>query len=104
MWLLICLAAEGPLTYQLLMWVPYATHGLVLWALCSGPGYLDGGTYVRWRSVELNKTSSHMWVSWYLPMFPLRDESLTPMNIASLMVLAMVCDSLPIMKKLFNLV
>ena len=43
----------------------------------------------------LNKTSSYIGGSWYFAMFLLRDRSLTLMNMASLMVLLMVSDSLP---------
>ena len=41
------------------------------------------------------RTSSQLWSSWNLPRFLLRDGSLTIMNIASLMVLVMLCTSLP---------
>ena len=41
-----------------------------------------------------------MWGSWYLPIFLLRDGSLTITYIASLMVLTRVCHSLPAMEKL----
>ena len=43
---------------------------------------LEGRVYLKQRSGVLSKTSSHMWDSWYLPMFMLRDGSLTLMNIA----------------------
>ena len=65
---------------------------------------LGGRFYFRWKLGMLNKTSSHMWCSWYLSIFLLRNGSLTLMNIDSLMVLAMVCDSLPTMGKFSNLV
>ena len=46
-------------------------------------------------SEVLNRTSSKMGDSWYLPMFLLSNGSLTLMYIASLIVLARLCDSLP---------
>ena len=42
------------------------------------------------------KTSCHMWGNWYLPMFLLRVESWTLMNMASVMVLVMLCDPYPL--------
>ena len=51
--------------------------------------------YLRWRVGVSCKTSSPMWYSWNLPMFPLRDRSLTLMYMASLMVLEILCASLP---------
>ena len=56
------------------------------------------------RSGVFDKTSFHMWGNWYFPMFVLKDRSLTFMNVASLMVLARACDSLPRMEKSSNLV
>ena len=50
--------------------------------------------------VVLCKTSSHMCGRWYLPIFLLRDGSLTLMNRASLIALVRFWSSLPIMLKL----
>ena len=47
-------------------------------------------------------TLSQMWGSWYLPRFLFNSGSLTPIHIASLMVLVKLCGSLPTMKKLSN--
>ena len=55
--------------------------------------YLSHSDGVSWS------TSSHMWGSWYLPRFLLRDESLTQMYIFSVMVLVTPCDSLSTMVK-----
>ena len=74
--------------------------GLAQWALLMW----GGRAYVKCRSGVLKKTSVHIWDSWNFPMFLLRDRSLPLMNMASLMVLAMVCDSLPTMEKFSNLV
>ena len=63
-----------------------------------------GRVYLSWRSRALNKTSFNIWCNWYFPMFLLRDGSLTLTKIMSLMVLVRVCDSLPTIKKLSNLV
>ena len=99
----------GPHTYQKLMiWTQCVcsctTGGLVLWALHGGPGWPGRRAHFRCRLGLLNKTSSHMWGSWYFPMFLIRDGSLTLMNMVSLVVLVMVRDSLPTMEKFFNLV
>ena len=48
----------------------------------------------------VNKTLSHIWGSLYLPMFLLRDGSLPLIDVSSLMILAMVYDSLPSMEEL----
>ena len=40
-----------------------------------------------------------MWGSWYFPWFLLRDLLFMQMNITSLMVLMMLCASLPRMEK-----
>ena len=58
------------------------------------------GHYLRWKAGVPCRTSSHMWGTWNLPIFLLRDGSLTLMNIVSLMVLVMLCASLPTMEKL----
>ena len=60
--------------------------------------------YLKQRPGVPNKTPFHQWSSWYLPIFLLRDGSLTLMNMAFLMVIAMVCDFLPTIEKLSNLV
>ena len=65
---------------------------------------LGGRVSLRWRSGVLKKTSSQMWCTWYLPMCLLRDGSLTLMNIASSILLAIVCDSLPTIEKMSYLV
>ena len=59
--------------------------------------------YLRWRVGVSCRTSSQMWCNWYLPRFLLRDESLTLMNMASLMVLVTTCTSLPTMEMLSTL-
>ena len=41
---------------------------------------------------------------WYLQVHLLRDGLLILRKMASLMVLVMVCDSLPTMEKLYNLI
>ena len=84
--------------------LPCAADGLVSWTLHSGLGWAGQRAYLRCRSGMLCKTSSHMWGSWYLSMFLLRDGSLIIMNMASFMVLVMVCDSLPTVEKLSSLV
>ena len=48
----------------------------------------------------LSMTSYHMLGNWNLPMFLLRDGSLTLMCMASLKDLVMLCASLPTMEKL----
>ena len=94
--------------------VPRCGHQLVVlkdpiptksrWCGHSGPGLAGQRVYLRCRSRMLHKASSHMWGSWYLPMFLLRFGSLTLINMASLMVLLMVCDSLSTVEKLCSLV
>ena len=54
------------------------TMALMLWAF-----------NLNLSSGDLTNTSSHMYSSWYLPIFLFRDGSFTLINIASLMVLAM---------------
>ena len=68
-------------------------------------GQSEGGKwgkwgYLRWRAGVLDRTSSQMWDNWNLPIFLLRDGSLTLMYMVSLTVLVMLCDSLPTMEKL----
>ena len=53
--------------------------------------------YLNFSSGDLTNTSSHMCGSWYLGIFLLRDGSFILINIASLLVLAMFCSSLPTM-------
>ena len=48
------------------------------------------GCYSSLSSGDLTNTSSHMYVSWYLPIFLFRDGSLTLISIASLMALLML--------------
>ena len=55
---------------------------------------------MRWRAGVSYRTSSQMWGSWNLPMFLLRDRSFTLMYMASLMLLASMCASLPTMEKI----
>ena len=69
----------------------------------SGTG-LGGWSYYMWRAGMYYSTSSQMWGSWYLPRFLFKGQSLTLMNIASLMVLVKPCVSLPTMEKLSNVV
>ena len=73
----------GPHTYKLLMMHSQCV-GSPLWlvAWCCRPCTvglvgLGGRVYMKWRSGVLNKTSSHIWVSWYLPVFLLKDRSST---------------------------
>ena len=56
--------------------------------------------YLRCNSADLASTSSQMCGSWNLPMFLLRDGSLTLIKIASLMFLAILLSSLPTILKL----
>ena len=56
--------------------------------------------YFRCKSGDLASTSSQICGNWNLAMFLLRDGSLTLMNIASLMSLAILLSSLPTMLKL----
>ena len=55
--------------------------------------------YLNSSSGEFTSSSSHIYDSWYLPMFLLRDGSLTLMKMASLMGLAKFLSSLPTMLK-----
>ena len=54
------------------------------------------------NSGDLSNTSSHICDSWYLPIFLIRDGSLTLISMASLMVLVMLSSSLPTMLKLLR--
>ena len=62
-------------------------------------GIATGSYYLSLSSEVLNRTSSHMWGRWYLPMFLFRDGLLTLMYRASLMALMRFCSSLPTMLK-----
>ena len=64
------------------------------WPWCYGLYYLNSS------SGDLTNTSSYMCGSWYLPIFLFRDGSFTPINTASLMVLAMLWSSLCTILKL----
>ena len=58
------------------------------------------GIYFKFNSGDAASTSSQMCGSWNLPMFLLREGSLTLIKIASLMFLAILLSSLPTMLKL----
>ena len=62
------------------------------------PGVVD--CYLSFSSGDLTRTSSHLCGSWYLPMFLFMNESLTLINIASLMALAIFWSSLSTTLKL----
>ena len=64
------------------------------------PGPVVLGSYLHLSSGDLTSISSHICGSWYLPIFLFRDGSLTLINIASLMALAIFWSSLSIMLKL----
>ena len=55
---------------------------------------------INCNSGDLTSTSSQICGSWYLPIFLLRDGSLTLISIASLIVLVILWSSLPTMLKL----
>ena len=59
-----------------------------------------GWIYFSISSEMLNRTSSHMWGRWYLPMFLLRDGLLTLIYFASLIVLIRFWFSIPTSLKL----
>ena len=63
-------------------------------------GVATVGYHLRWKAVVFYRTSSQIWDSWNLPRFLLRNRSLTLMNIASLVILAVLCTSLPTIEKL----
>ena len=54
-----------------------------------------------WKSCRI---LSQMWGTWNLPIFLLKDGSLTLKNIASLMFLVILCTSLPTVEKLSTLI
>ena len=62
-------------------------------------GVAAAGYYLRWNAGVSCRTSSQIWGRWNLLRFLLRYGSLTLMNIASLMILAVLCTSLPTMEK-----
>ena len=93
-WLKMQINCVGPLHHWL-----GGVMGLAQWAQFDWKESL----FEVWTMV-LKRTSFHKWGSWCLPIFLLRDGSLTLMNMASLIVLAMVCDSLPSMEKLSSLI
>ena len=62
-------------------------------------GIAIGSYYLSLSSEVLNRTSSHIWGRWYLPMFLFRDGLLTLMYRASFMALMRFCSSLPTMLK-----
>ena len=61
---------------------------------------VKGLSYLSLSSGMLNRTLSHICGSSYFPMFLFRDESFTPMNIASFIGLVRFCDPLPTELKL----
>ena len=64
---------------------------------------MNGSSKVlRWRTWVSWRTSSQMLGSWNLPIFLLRDGSLTLMYMATLMVLVILCISIPTMEKFFT--
>ena len=84
--------------------MPYLLCIRRVWAKFGGQ--LDeGGRYIlRWRIGVLSRTSSHMWGDWNLQMFLLMDGSLALMYMVSLMILVMLCASLPTMEKLSTMI
>ena len=82
----------GVLWFMVLLWNHVGIRG--------SPGPDVMGCYLSFSSGNLTNTSSHICGSWYLPKFLFRDGSLTLINIAYLMALAMLWSSLPTMLKL----
>ena len=64
-----------------------------------GPDVM-GIFYLNLISGDITNTSSHICGSWYLPIFLFREGSFILINIASLMVLAMLWSLLPTILKL----
>ena len=62
-----------------------------------------GRFYLSLRSAVLYKTSYHVNDSWHFPIFLLSYGSLPLVNMAFLKVLAKLCDTLPILPRLFTL-
>ena len=56
---------------------------IAMWQLDWPPGWI----YFNLRSEMFNRTSSHMWGRWYLPMFLLRNGLFTIMYITPLLAL-----------------
>ena len=75
-------------------------HGLMTMGVLGSPGPDVVGCYLSLSSGDLTSTSSHMCGSWYLPIFLFRDGSLTLINNASLMALAIPWSSMPTILKL----
>ena len=88
----------------------------MLWGWCCGPSCTEPfrvrqilchqkpwcyvACFLRLSSGEFISTSSHICGSWYLPIFPLRDRSLTLMKMACLIDLANFWSSLMTVLKL----
>ena len=62
-------------------------------------GHTEWLFYFILCSEVLNRTSSHIWGRWYLPMLLFRDGWLTLMHIASFIVLMRFWSSLPTLPK-----
>ena len=122
-WTLFCVCGRGnsPLYYLFMMiivlWVMLLSQSQMFWSLflffimvhdiiepcgCQGghQALMLWGCYLSLSSGDLTSTSSHLCGSWYLPIFLFRDGSLTLINIASLMDLAILWSSLLTMLKL----
>ena len=84
--------------------IPYGEDHAYQCELCTPCKVKVAGNYLRWKAAVSCRTSSQMWGSCNLPRFLLRDGSLTLMNIASLMVLVMLCTFKPSMEKLSTLI
>ena len=82
-----CHVADGITTTGLKCWQML----LLMWQM----GIATGSVHFNLSSEVLNRTSTHIWGRWYLPMFLFRDGLLTLMYKASLMVLMRFCSSLP---------
>ena len=75
-----------PLCWNMADVIAELTDGMATW-----------GFNFKLSSEVLNRTSSHIWGRWYLPMFLFRDGLLTLVYNASLMVLMRFRSSLPTM-------
>ena len=75
-------------------------HCETMWVSGGSPGPIVMCSYWSLSYGDLTGTSSHICGSWYLPIFLFRDGSLTLINTASLMALAIFWSSLPTMLKL----
>ena len=121
-WTLFCVLADGIANFIIYLWLLlYYDRCYCHWARCFeahllfvimfhgviGPCGCQGVTrllmlwscYLSLSSGDLTNTSSHICGSWYLPIFLLRDGSLTLMSIASLMDLAILWSYLPTVLK-----